>query len=313
MKSSLYFKSSLFFFAALLTQNGLCQEKEYPNSNYGFYAGLNLAFGTHIQRLGLNAGFYFYYDWFQSNSEVKLYRNRKSLGPKIRHNELVLSQGIVYAYGQRNREQNVFMGAVSNQTGYNYSFAYTYNAYFNKIRTKQQTGMIALQFEDIYFITENDLLARPMFDRFRTGAFLLMYQYQNLYQFALNCSMWTGQMGQRQNLEGSSAFSDCYMDSTGGSYTNTSHGILSVQMKAALPYFQNVQLSLGTDAEKVRNAVQNKLIHDMVVLPKKWRPKNNCHIPMLDCEGNPFLYKTEQKIKPAELYLNGFVNPSLFY
>jgi len=313
MKSSPYFKFIFVFLSGLLAHMGQCQENNYPNSNSGFYAGLNLAFGTHVQRLGMNAGFYFYYDWFQCNTEVRLYRNRKNLGPPMVHNELVLSQGLVYAYGKRTKGETVFMSSVSNQTGYDHSFAYTYNAYFNKLRTTQQTGVLALQFVDVFFVAENDLLARPSLDRFRTGAFLLMYQYQNLYQFAMNCTMWTGQMGNRHDLEGTSSFSHCYMDTTGGKHTRYSHGIFALQMKAALPFYQNVQMSAGVDAEQIRNAVQNKVFHDMVMLPKKWRPKTNCHIPMIDKMGNPYLYREDQTIKASGLYLNAFTNPSLFY
>jgi len=306
-------RTVLVFLVVLHTQKSHCQEKVYPTTNYGFYAGLNLAFGTHVQRLGINAGFYFYYDWFQCNTEVRLYRNRKNLGPPKAHNELVLSQGLVYAYGKRTKGENVFMSSVSNQTGYDHAFAYTFNAYLNKIGTSQQTGILSIQFQDVYFIAENDLLARPSLDRFRTGAFLLMYQYQNLYQFAINCSMWTGKMGNRHDLEGPTSFSHCYMDSSGGKYTRYSHGIFAVQMKAALPLYQNIQVSAGVDAEQIRNAVQNKIFHDMVMLPKSWRPKTNCHIPMLDRKGDPYLYKEDQKIKQPTLFLNAFINPSVFY
>lgn len=293
--------------------DGRCQENAYPFSNYGFYAGLNLAFGTHVQRLGVNAGLYFYHDWFQTNTEVKLYRNFRNLGPTQPYGELVVSQGVVMGYGKRCRAENVFMSSVSNQTGYDHSFAYTFNWYLNKIGTSQQTGLLALQFQDVYFLGENDLLARPSLDRFRTGAFLLMYQYQNQFQFAINCTMWTGQMGNRHNLESSSSFSHCYMDTTGGKYTGYSNGIFALQAKAALPLYQTVQVSAGIDAEQIRNTVQNKVFHDMVMLPKKWRPKTNCHIPMLDESGNPYLYLDQQKIKQARLFLNAFVNPSVFY
>lgn len=313
MKSSHSFKLVFLILSALLVLKVRSQENKYPTTNFGFYAGLNMAFGTHVQRLGVNAGFFFYYDWFQCNTELKLYRNRKNLGPPTSHNELVVSQGLVYAYGKRTRQDNVFMSAVSNQTGYDHSLAYTFNAYLNRIGTGQQTGILAFQFQDVFFIAENDLLARPSLDRFRTGAFLLMYQYQNLYQFAMNCTMWTGQMGNRRNLEDPSSFSHCYMDTVGGKYTAYSHGILALQVKTALPLFQTLQLSAGIDAEQIRNAVQNKVFHDMVMLPKKWRPKTNCHIPMIDSNGNPFLYREGQIIKPASLYLNAFANPSLFY
>ena len=108
-------------------------------------------------------------------------------------------------------------------------------------------------------------------------------------------------------------FSRCYMDTTGGRFTSFSHGLLSAQIKAALPYYQMLQVNLGTDSEKVRNVMQNKLFHDMVMLPKKWRPQHNCHIPMLDAQGNPFLYKEDQVIRPSRPYLNLYGNPSLFY
>lgn len=313
MKSSHSFKPTIIFLLAFLIQKVHSQESLYPNSNYGIYAGLNLAFGTHVQRLGLNIGFYYYYESFQSNTEARFYRNRKNLGPPQSHNEMVLSQGILYAYGKRTKGTNVFMSSVSNQTGYDHSIAYTFNAYLNKIGTTQQTGIFALQFQEVYCMVENDLLARPSLDRFRTGAFLLMYQYQNLYQFALNCTLWTGQMGNRRELEDPTSFSHCYMDTSGGKFTRYSHGIFLVQMKAALPYHQNVQLNAGVDAEQIRNVMQNKLFHDMVILPKNWRPKSNCHIPMIDQNGDAYLYKAEQKIKQASVFLNAFLNPSVFY
>lgn len=284
-----------------------------PNSNFGVYGGLHMGIGTHIQRLGLNIGFFIYQGQIQSNTEVKVYWNLKNLGPSLPHKELVLSQGLVFSYGIKNKAESPFFGIVSNQTGYNYSLAYAYNAYFNSIRSGQQTGILALQFEDLFLITENDLLAKASLDRFRTGAFLCMYQYQNSYQFALNCSMWSGQMGpgQIRNRDGFPA--RCYMDSSGGVYTNYSHGLLSVQFKAALPYRQQVQVNAGVDAEKVRNFVQNKIMHDMIFLPEKWRPKNNCHIPMICNDGSPYLYEKNQQLRDPQLYLNLFVNPSCFY
>ena len=36
---------------------------------------------------------------------------------------------------------------------------------------------------------------------------------------------------------------------------------------------------------RVRHAIQNRLIHDVIFLPKKWRFKTNAHVPMLDEKG----------------------------
>ena len=103
------------------------------------------------------------------------------------------------------------------------------------------------------------------------------------------------------------------MDTVGGTYTNLSHGLLSAQFKWNVAYSQIVQANAGIDAEQVRDVVQNKLIHDMKFIPKKWQKNKNCHIPMLDDKGEPYLYKEGQKIKPARVYFNLFSNAGLFY
>ena len=105
----------------------------------------------------------------------------------------------------------------------------------------------------------------------------------------------------------------CYMDTVRGVYTQYSHGLLSAQVKYNLGYSQNVQLNAGVDAEQVRNAVQNKVIHDMPFIPRKWNKAKNCYIPMLDSEGGQYLYRPGQRIKPPRLYLNLFSNASVFY
>jgi hypothetical protein len=272
-----------------------------------------MAFGTHFQRLGLNLHIYITSHSFQSNSEIRAYFSFKNLGPKFIYPELVLSQGIVYAYGHDRDFLNPFINSISNQTIYSNSIAYSYNAYFNKRKTTQQTGSIAIGYNNISIITENDILARPMLDRFRTAAFLVQYQYEDKFQAAVNCTMWTGQMGKRTAVDNDKIASGCYMDSTGGVYANTSHGLLSAQVKYYPGSSQNVQVNCGVDAEQVRNAVQNKFIHDMPLIPKKWHKTKNCHIPMLDEKGNPYLYEKDQKIRKAKLYLNAFTNANVFY
>ncbi len=267
-KKIIFYTLLLFLFCK---QKAQAQLEDNYSTNYGFRIGLNLALGTHFQRLGLNLNFYYTNNFFQTNSEIRLYRNFKNLGPPQTYNELVLSQGLLFAYGIKTPDFNPFINSCSNQTGYQNSVAYVYNAYFNTIKTTQQSGTFAFQFKDLYFITENDIFARRMLDRFRTGAFLIMYQYNNQYQFAVNCSMWTGQMGNKHEYTDSTGFKNCYMDTLGGKYTGYSHGLLSLQFKTYLDYGQTAQLNVGQDAEQVRDFVQNKMIHDQVFLPKKWR------------------------------------------
>lgn len=293
--------------------SGLCrlsaQDLVLQEQGFGFNGGLCIAFGTHFQRLGLTLNFFYLNDQFQANTEVRAYYNFRTLGPARAHPELVLSQGLVYAYGKKRDFFNPFLTSVSNQSGYEHAFGYSYNLYLNRKKTTQVTGLVAIQVRDFRFITENDLLARPMHDRFRTAAVLLQYQYEDQFQAAINCALWTGKMGFKQ--ENTAFPRGCYMDTVPGVYPNSSHGLLSLQVNYHAGYSQNLQANAGVDAEHVRNVVQNKIIHDLPFLPKRWN--KNCHIPMIDSEGKQYLYLENQKIRRPKVLLNVFGNPGLFY
>ena len=279
--------------------------------NCGFNVGFVSAFGTHVQRFGIVVQSYYIYNFAQLNVSLRLYDNFKNLGPRGEHAELSSSIGLCLGYGKKNIESNYFISSVGNQTGYKNSVAYCYNVWFNKIKTSQVTGIIALQFNKVSFITENDLLAKPILDRFRTGAFLLQYQDQN-FQYAINCTMWTGKMG--SSVTNDSLFPYCgYMNTVDGVYSNLSHGLLSGQIKFANEYGQYLQANAGIDAEQIRNVVQNKLIHDMIFLPRKLYKPINCHLPMIDSNNEQYLYRLNQKIKKPVLFLNGYTSPNIFY
>lgn len=302
----------LFVLLLIFPKRQSAQDLLIREKNLGFNIGVNFAVGSHFQRLGLNVNFFYVTDFFQANSEVRAYFNFKNLGPKLVYPELVLSQGVLFGYGKKQIWNNPFITSVSNQTGYAYSVAYSYNAYFNSIKTKQQTGIIALGFDRIAFIAENDILGHKFFDRFRTGGFLLQYQYEDKFQAGISSVMWTGELGRK--VSNDPVFkARCYMDTTGGHYTNFSHGLLSLQFKYNIGLSHNLQANLGVDAEQVRNAIQNKFIHDLPFVPKKLIKPINCHIPMLDTEGNQYLFRPEQKIKRPELFWNVFSNAALFY
>lgn len=284
----------------------------FKGANGGFNIGAVTALGNRFQRVGFTLQGYYYHDFVQVNAEVRVYHNFKNLGPPKRYNELVTSAGLVLGYGKKQAEHDTFLSIVSNQTHYRNSVGYSYNVYWNKIKTTQQTGIIALQFNKVCVISENDIFARPMLDRFRTGAILVQYQYKEQYQFAVNCTMWTGQMMNRVTNDKEFPYG-CYVDTTNGVYTNYSHGLLSGQFKMALGSGQNVQANAGIDAEQVRNFVQNRLVHDVFLGPKRWPKSKNCYMPMLDKEGNQYLYRPGQEIKVPKPYWNVFTGAAEFY
>lgn len=275
--------------------------------------GANLAFGTHVQRIGLNIQFTYLYQSLQTNSEIRCYYNLRNLGPRHAHPELVLAQGIVYGFGPQNEYPNPFVNSVSNQSTLSYAIAYSYNAYFSGNHCSQQTGILALHLKSFSLITENDILARPSLDRFRTAAFLLQYQYRDQLQVGINSTMWTGQFRRKKESSDPHFYHGCYMDTVRSVFSNISHGLLSLQVKYQPLYYNTLQLNAGVDAEQVRNVMQNKFIHDMPFIPKAWSKSRNCHIPMLDQNGWPYVYEPGQRVRPARLYLNAFSNANVFY
>jgi hypothetical protein len=266
--------------------------------------------GTHINRFGGVVNAYYKTEHIQVNPELRVYFNAKNLGPTTPSVETVLSLGAVYSYGKKDTIVNDFYSPVSNQTQHRSSVGYAYRLYFNNIKTSQRTGLISIEVNDFNLIVENDLFAEPKLDRYRTGAFLLQYQKGN-YQFAINSTLFTGQMGKRVTDE-NYPFNHVYENTDGGEYTEFSHGLLSAQFKYVNEFYQTYQTSIGIDAERIRHVVQNRLIHDILVLPKL-TGNINAHIPMLDDKGDQYLFREGQKVKPMKFYMNGFMNPSLFY
>jgi hypothetical protein len=293
----------------LFTSSLFAQLEQYKN--IGFNVGFVGAIGTHTQRFGIVLQGYCVYNFAQINASVRLYDNFKNLGPKEEHAEVNAAFGLCLGYGKKTTDTNLFVSSISNQTSYANSVAYSYNIWKNKVRTSQVTGIVALQFGEFSIISENDLLAKPVLDRFRTGAFLIQYQTKQ-FQYAINCTMWTGQMGEA--IRNDSLFPGYgYLDAKDGVYSNISHGLLSAQVKYANEYGQYLQSNVGIDAEQVRNVVQNKIIHDMPFVPKKWNKAQNVHLPMIDQEGNQYLYREGQKIRKPKFYLNMYSSPNVFY
>ena len=295
------FKLITYFFVFIFYSN-LFSQFQLGNS-FGFNVGFVGSFGTHVQRFGVVVQGYGVYKFAQFNASFRVYDNFKDLGPKGEHAEFSSSLGLCVGYGKKSHEKNLFMNSISNQTGYKNSIAYSYNFYYNKIKTSQVTGTAAFQFDRFSIISENDILAKPLLDRFRTGAMILQYQTK-YFQYAVNVTMWTGQLG--NIIKNDSLFrGHGYINTEGGVHQNLSHGLLSAQIKYANYYGQYLQANAGIDAEQIRNTLQNKALHD--VLPK------NYHMPMIDTAGNQYLYRPTQKIRKAKLFLNGHTSPNIFY
>jgi hypothetical protein len=296
--------------------------QEGPDSFYGISAGISFSFGTHINRIGFHAAGYYTYAFAQANISVNGYYNFQSLALKEKGLELQLGTGLELGFGRKDTTRSPFIGLTENNLRQDYSVGYNYLIYFDKQKTTQTSGILDVNVLDFKFATENDLFGfgDGWRDRYRTGAFLLEYRYNN-FKFALNSTLWTDDYTIcKKVLDTEYPARFGYKQDNKVKFCGESIGLLSAQVKYLTPVpnqywpaYQEVQLNIGVDAEQVRNVIQNKMIHDHYPIPTKFIKRNPCHIPMQDIDGNQYLYKSGQRIEPVKFYFNAGTNQGVFY
>ncbi|MGB1040666.1 MAG: polymorphic toxin type 23 domain-containing protein [Flavobacteriales bacterium] len=287
-----------------------CQEYDI-----GIKFGVSLSLGNKVKRLGVTTSGYIVSDWAQINSSATLNYNFKSLAINKSTPEIQVSLGAQGGYGVKNHGLNNFIGPTENNSQYKNSIGYTYIRYWDRNGTSQSTGLISLNFNRITIATENDILAGGLGfqDKFRTGGIYLEYQYMDT-KIGVNTTLWTGNYWNSPKITDSDYPSKYgYRGMENSEYGNFSASLLSIQVKQLLPYDQVAQVNIGVDDERIRNRIQNKLMHDLKFIPKKWQNTKNIHIPMLTDEGEQYLYKKGQEVKKPTFYYNIGLNNGVFY
>jgi hypothetical protein len=297
----------------LVVNNNWGQAAWFPGG-YGAQVGLCVELGTHRVRIGGVARFYTHWEHVQVNIEFGGLYNACSFGTDGRSFEGQLKFGLVGAWGKKDSLlSNPFVGAVEQQTKRPYALAYGYNFYWDNQATSQATGSFGIQVHTVRLVMENDFLAFLQEDKYRTGAIGLYYQ-RGAWQLALQQISWTADPygDDTYTVHDSPTYTkDCakygYRDLQHESYCDKSVGVLrfrALHHTGALG--QILGAHLGLDAEQIRHALQNKLIHDSFLL-------ENPHIPMIDREGEAFLFQEGQQIRTPR-YHGGFsINPTTFY
>jgi len=59
-------------------------------------------------------------------------------------------------------------------------------------------------------------------------------------------------------------------------------------------FHQVISFQTGLDSEQIRHAFQNRLSHDLILMPKSY-PRNTPHYPRLNEAGVPIFKKEERK------------------
>jgi len=260
-------------------------------------------------------------DRFELYSAVQLKFVQRGYGPQKASNEISFHAGAAVGFGKSwnyyERPNVDFVPfTLVLARGRRSKIAYTFNYYLDKHETTQGTGTITLKFSNAYIISENDIFGNlDGKDRFRTGS-LGIYIRKDDFFVGLKTTLWTGEtrcseMKRVKNLKFPGRYG--YKDIEQCKYSNLSHGLLSFEVGYIKSDFFMPAIRIGRDDERIRNAVQNQLIHDMHFIPHKWNTAQNLHIPMLDTEGKAYLHREDQEIKKGQYFLQMAMNHSWFY
>jgi hypothetical protein len=308
-------EKKVIFLLILLSLRTAGQQELLINNSSGIFAGITLNAGTHVLRFGIRMLAFTSIRAFEIKAEQRFYVNLMTWGPPVSSLESVTSFGTHWGVGEKDKKTDIRLYSLIQQNStLKHSIGYFFNIYQITNKTSQKTGMICINSNKFSFFMENDILAKKILDRFRTGAFGMMFQANEYIQVFIKNILWTGKYGKRQSYTHPHFRLKCYMDTTGSEHIRYSAGILSVGVNFFMKNQYYYTISGGWDSEKIRDFVQNKLIHDMIFLPSSWLKKSaNCHLPMIDENGNIYLFKDYQKIRKSKPYLNLGLNEATFY
>ncbi len=304
-------KQLLYFLFLLISANGYSQSE-----GYGASLGVSFSIGNKVNRVGFRAASYYHYGFIQVNSSLTAYYNFNSLAVRKKTPELQFGLGVQFGMGKlRTSNENRYVSLTDNNTLYFSSIGYSYLHYWDRQETTQGGGIFNINIENFTLATQNDILGfgSGWRDRFRTAAVLVQYRYLDT-KFGLNTTFWTGDFSDCKTIDETNYPARFgYKEQKGAKYGKFSLGLLSLQVEQVLPYTQIARVNVGLDSEKVRHTVQNKFAHDQYYTKEKSIKYKQKHYPMLDENGNQYLFEKNQKIKPATFYYNISLNNGVFY
>ena len=283
--------------------NGFSQTVQ--SDHFGASAGLILNFGTHVNSLGVSLKGYYTDHFYQLNVGSSITWNLKSYGGRKKYLESRSFLGAMLLGGLKDNLIDFQLDGLSHQTSFRNAIGYNYVWYRDNCGTSQRSGGFGFSIGKFSVLFENDLFAGQGKDRFRTGHLLFTYRYNN-FKFGTGIYLWTGETNGW--IWEKVATKNCpygYKKLNELPYGKTSHGIVYGSLNYNLGYGQIAQFKTGIDSEQIRHIIQNKLIHDLIFLPKSV-PHNTPHYPRLNQEGLPVFNKNE--IRKSKLYIQAGMN-----
>jgi hypothetical protein len=262
--------------------------------NVGFTTGVVLNLGTHVNSIGVIFKSYYTEHFYQVNAGTSFVWNLTSYGHRKKFFENRTYLGAVLLGGKKDNLIDYQLDGLSHQTTFRNGLGYNYLWYFDKAGTTQLSGGFSLFINKVSILFENDVFGGQANDRYRTGHLLVNYRYHD-FKFGTGLYLWTGETnGANWNRESSKDCPYGFKDLSQLPFGKTSHGIWYGSVIGNLGFGQTVQFKIGADSEQIRNSIQNRLIHDLIFLPKTVK-HNTPHYPRLNQDGLPVFDKTSRR------------------
>lgn len=296
-------KKILFYIIVLYTLQ--CKSQSFSNQYFGTNIGLILNLGTHVQSIGFNFKNYYHDQFYQINIGSSITFNINSYGNRKNLWESRTYFGLILLGGKKNNSIDFMMDGLTHQTRFQNSVGYNYVWYYDNRQTSQRSGGWSIGFKNFNILFENDIFGGQGKDRFRSGHILFSYFNENI-RFGTGFYIWTGETKGATWIK--TPMDGCpygYSSLENNPYGKTSHGILYATIQGNLPFNQTFGGKIGIDSEHLRHKIQNRLIHDLVFLPKKF-PRKTPHYPRLDENGLPVF--SMDSVRKSKFYFQSFVN-----
>lgn len=296
---------AVFILLIVQAETVLSQSLRFDKPNVGMQTGLVLNIGTHELTVGIQLKGFIGFDYAQLNLGNTFSWKFYSLGNRKRFYENRAYAGGVLMVGKNNSIVDFELDGLSHQTQKDFGIAFNYLIYSDNTGTSQLSGGWGLHIQNVSVRFENDVFGGQSRDRFRTGILSVSYR-SDWYKINTGLYIWTGETeGSVWSRVSSDKMPGGYRSLVHLPYGKTTHGIFYGGVQFLLPYGNIAHLRVGGDSEHFRHAFQNRLMHDLIFLPKKAERKTP-HYPRLDENGYPVFEK--DKVRKSRYYLQFGMN-----
>jgi hypothetical protein len=261
-------------------------EQTFKAERFGMSVGLLLNVGTHVNTIGITLNSYYQDFFYQVNAGSSFTYNLTGYGNRKNFWESRNSLGLLLLGGKKEMKPDFQLNGLLHNSAFNYGIGYNYIWYFDNVKTSQLSGGWGVHVKSFSLLLENDIFGGQGKDRFRTGHVTMNYRL-NDFKITTGLNIWTGETANSEWQK--SSFDKCpsgYRELDNLLYGKTSHGILYGGLSYNLGYGQFTTMRIGIDSENIRHAFQNRLMHDLIFLPKRIERKTP-HYPRLDEFGCP--------------------------